>query len=628
LRFNNLKFISPEAFSEGYIINDFFQTYITNSDFFYVNDFDSLKYPFRAVATDLVSGQSIAIKSGNLSKAIRASSTLPITYAPVKIDDMILVDGGIMANLPVRFAKEYIKNQSNSNNNSNYIIIACDATTPIYQPDMLKTPIIIADQVLTISMNHFVNADAMLADILIRPNFNDIDNINASATSYLDFSDVKKYIDLGYTATMDGLIPVMQSLIECHTELVSVSPDNNEETQKQVRGNIKKTQKTLPKTKNSLVKRNKKMVLGNEKMVLGNEKMILGNEKMILGNEKMVLGNEKMILGNEKMILGNEKIDFGNKIIDFGDILDNINIFEDVRNIFKDAVFVFNYEEDAVIIDNIEVVINNEKVNDYQKIITQHFPIHIGDTLSNKKLAECYDFLENNATYKEVSIQLVENKNYTMLVEIIEEGNQTLRFTGNFDNERWVHIGIDFLTKNIWTKNNNVNLTLGISNINKYVGVSLFNSQIFGTPIAFNFNIYYDWKDILVYEKHQIEHTFNYEILDTNFIKKRGFQIGFGASIERNGLVNVTYRLENQAFGRLIDAPTNNKNNNVSLFGLALKYDTEEAPFFPKEGSVIDASVETNLFSITEYTKFSKILAFMKTNFSSGDHTLSPSLFF
>ena len=68
-------------------------------------DFDRLPIPFRAVATDLKSGEPFVIKSGNLPTAMRASMAVPGAFTPVEIDGHLLVDGGIVNNLPVDVVK-------------------------------------------------------------------------------------------------------------------------------------------------------------------------------------------------------------------------------------------------------------------------------------------------------------------------------------------------------------------------------------------------------------------------------------------------------------------------------------------------------------------------------------------
>ena len=70
------------------------------------DNFDSLKVPFSAVATDLTDGKAYRISEGKLSRAIRASSTLSPILKPVKIGDRVYVDGAIRANLPASSARD------------------------------------------------------------------------------------------------------------------------------------------------------------------------------------------------------------------------------------------------------------------------------------------------------------------------------------------------------------------------------------------------------------------------------------------------------------------------------------------------------------------------------------------
>ena len=67
---------------------------------------EKLKMPFGAVASDLKTGQPILFQRGNTGMAVRASSAVPGVFQPVKIGEHTYVDGGLVAPVPVRFAKE------------------------------------------------------------------------------------------------------------------------------------------------------------------------------------------------------------------------------------------------------------------------------------------------------------------------------------------------------------------------------------------------------------------------------------------------------------------------------------------------------------------------------------------
>lgn len=67
---------------------------------------EDLKVPYKAVATDIITGESIFIDKGSLSKAIRASISIPIMLAPVPIENRKLVDGGVSMPVPTKVVRE------------------------------------------------------------------------------------------------------------------------------------------------------------------------------------------------------------------------------------------------------------------------------------------------------------------------------------------------------------------------------------------------------------------------------------------------------------------------------------------------------------------------------------------
>ena len=69
-------------------------------------DFDSLPIPYRCVATDIINTEEVILQHGNLARAMRASMSIPGAFKPVKWEGKLLVDGGMMNNLPVDIAKK------------------------------------------------------------------------------------------------------------------------------------------------------------------------------------------------------------------------------------------------------------------------------------------------------------------------------------------------------------------------------------------------------------------------------------------------------------------------------------------------------------------------------------------
>ena len=70
-----------------------------------IRDFDRLPIPFRAVATDLETGAAVILHDGDLTTAMRASMAAPGVISPVERDGRLLVDGGLVENLPIDLAR-------------------------------------------------------------------------------------------------------------------------------------------------------------------------------------------------------------------------------------------------------------------------------------------------------------------------------------------------------------------------------------------------------------------------------------------------------------------------------------------------------------------------------------------
>lgn len=71
-----------------------------------MKSFDDLPIPFACLATDLVSGKEYVFRQGSLARALRATMSLPGIFTPVRTDNSVLVDGGLLDNLPVDVAKQ------------------------------------------------------------------------------------------------------------------------------------------------------------------------------------------------------------------------------------------------------------------------------------------------------------------------------------------------------------------------------------------------------------------------------------------------------------------------------------------------------------------------------------------
>ena len=158
--------------------------YHTNS----INDFDQLSIPFRAVSTNLETGEAVVMGSGSLNTAIRASMSIPGVLAPVQRDGMLLADGGMADNLPISVVRSMNVDR----------IIAVNIGTPLNKAQDINNIFSISNQVTTfLTIKNALKQIETLKDkdYLLQPDLGDIDSF--------DFSRAQEIIDLGYAATME-----------------------------------------------------------------------------------------------------------------------------------------------------------------------------------------------------------------------------------------------------------------------------------------------------------------------------------------------------------------------------------------------------------------------------------------
>ncbi len=161
-------------------------------------DFDRLPIPFRAVATDIANDQKVIFRSGHLPQAIRASMSIPAVFAPVEIDGRLLVDGGMVDNIPMDVARDMGVDQ----------LIVVDIGTPLQPREQLLTVVDVLNQSITMMTRR--NSEVQLAtlrpeDLLIQPML--------AAFGSTDFDRADQLIDAGYRAALalEGRLAGMRS---------------------------------------------------------------------------------------------------------------------------------------------------------------------------------------------------------------------------------------------------------------------------------------------------------------------------------------------------------------------------------------------------------------------------------
>ncbi len=162
-------------------------------------DFADLNIPFSAVATNFYTGAEVELKSGEVLPAVKASMAVPGVFAPVKIRDATLIDGGLVNNLPVKQI-QHCKTR-----------IASDVITlpKIEESSKLQTPKV--KRVLTGSLSIMIHNASQTQLEKYPCSF--LHEVNTNSVDTFDFFKIEESLNLGDKAALNSIEELKRLLI-------------------------------------------------------------------------------------------------------------------------------------------------------------------------------------------------------------------------------------------------------------------------------------------------------------------------------------------------------------------------------------------------------------------------------
>jgi NTE family protein len=150
-------------------------------------DIEATRIPFRAVSTDLVTGEQIVFSNGSLRQAVMASCAMPGAIEPLRDGDMLLSDGGIICLVPSSAVRK----------EGAELVIAVAVDRDICTEKEFRTAMTIYTRVCDIMASRLKTQELMDADIIIRPEVGDL--------HWSEFSQALSLVDAGAQATREKL---------------------------------------------------------------------------------------------------------------------------------------------------------------------------------------------------------------------------------------------------------------------------------------------------------------------------------------------------------------------------------------------------------------------------------------
>jgi predicted acylesterase/phospholipase RssA len=563
LRFNGfLEPVLPKGLSNGQRWTMLLNSMVINAPYGVPSDFlRQTKVPFVAVATDIVTGKQKIMSSGDLTAALRASATWPIMFNPVISDSGILVDGGLISNVPVDVAK--LSGAS--------LLIASNTTSGLKKREEIQNPWDVADQAVTLMMIRQTKLDLGKADVVIAPDIesDDFDRIaemveagRRSARSMLAKIEQAAKIQGKISQTADTLLP---QLLQLRVYGIDVSDSLSD----------------LP-----LFKNGRPLLRSTVRQEL---------ETQVIGLARQ----QGLSLAQVDSVVLYPRIGRADVFVDPG-IIRKIRL-EGHPSVHPDVVLrELPFTEG-------ETFKAFEAERAIQNLIGTEIFEFVGLEISQANRVDSVRYVINDALATNASF--IPQANWDIILTVQPKAANVLRLGVLADNEFGTQFWSELANENVLGSATNFSLKGHLGPLSRRLAATFHAPRLFRTTATFMLQGYTGYKDIPEYstvvdfDKGRIVSSVERTIRES---KDWGARVRSGGQVGRVAAVTVEYRYEQQRSFSVADKSTLESYRISTLRG-DLVYDTRDDRAYPTQGSYLTGTAETSAEIFGSDVGFTKI---------------------
>ncbi|MBI4547708.1 MAG: BamA/TamA family outer membrane protein [Ignavibacteriae bacterium] len=638
IRLDGLQPIIPSSISGGQRLSNYFTYLVLRAPYHPNPSFDDLKIQFRATATDLYSGKRIILDSGSLSEAMRASVTVPLLYAPLERDSMMMVDGGLVSNIPADIAKSLGCD----------VIIVVNSTSSMRQPDQLNAPWEIADQIMSIMMQESNRLQLQLADVVITP---EVGNRLVS-----DFSDIDTLIGAGERAAEQNILQILDVLQQKGGEHYTVLSEDFGDVEVYFMGDsipMYIRQEILDhaqdRTLTPLVLEeyvNLLSMTGLYKEVYAEITEAASPTHVTFYTTYQLPLQDVIIKGNRgDLVLQQELREVSESVK--GRVLSYNEIQQTLENIVElyrqrdyslariESVKIDPSHQSMLITINEGKIASiryegNVRTKDY--IIRREFPLDEGNIFNLHDAYQGIVNIRSTGLFEYVLLDIhYERGQPTIILKVNERSSELLRFGFHVDNEHKLVSTINIRDVNFRGAWEDVGITLTRGSRERDVMGEYTVNRIFHSYLTASLRGYYTSHDILTYrDKPTLSEKSWGRIEDGRYRQNKfGWSLSFGSHVRRFGNVTAQLRYEKHQIIGL--SGQGYSPEHYRFVGLKFQsiIDTEDKFAFPTEGMLLSLSYESALKSLGSEVGFGKLEASYEAYLTFlPRHTIRPKVTF
>lgn len=500
LRLKGLKPIIPTSVNDGQRLSNYLNLLSFQAPVKVKKSFDDFEIKFRAVCTNLETGDAVVLGSGSLSQAMRASSSVSFLLSPVRMDTLTLVDGGLVANIPVKIAKKFRPD----------VLIAVNTTGDLHPKEALELPWIVADQLVSIPMKLLNEEQLRYADFIITPNLNGVGST--------DYSNVDSLITLGYNTAK----PLLQAVERKVQFFYNQNIHQNEYYFKNVfvgsgsefGNNIfeeigKKDSLSSGDILNYLYQQNAEGKYDSLWVEIdttnAKTEITFRGEKVKTVWSIQYQGITLLSIDTVKTILQKLEDQPFNGLKTFSVIKEILELYRIAGYSLAelDSVY-FNNSSQHLALFFSEGVVSEIKIrgNSYTNptIISREFPIREGEVFESERIRQGLTNLRSTGLFENVYVQIEKENDKKILTLIVDEKiSNTARIGFKLDNENKPQFWLDVRDANILGTATELGFLVYLSARGSSYTLEHKADRIFDTYLTYNINTYYKSNDVFVY---------------------------------------------------------------------------------------------------------------------------------
>lgn len=576
LRLKNFSIDIPNAVTSGQKFSTLIADLLFRSPYPPVNNFNNLHIPLKIVTTDLIEGEKIILEQGSLIDAVRASMAIPLLFTPVKQGNYLLVDGGLLQNLPVDEARSF----------NVEVIIAVNTCSKLRDESSLNTPWEIADQVTTIMQNNRVNTQFDQADIKIQPDLQNISNT--------DFQHINTIITAGETVAEKAIIQLKNILFR---KIKTTDQDTSyfikrilfqgcnrlfpEDMIERIHlpSNIKLKKSDIVWAGQSLYQEGRlKSIEARvdtcdslltfsiqenpyiERIFFHNNTIFTSQQLQDSLNLKLfdVLNNQDFRNGIRKILSMYHKKNYSAAKID------SLNISRGVLHIFIDEGRI-----EKIIISG------NQHTRDY--VIKRELPFKSGDIFNISEIKEGINNIYSTGFFRYVRIKDNQfQKNNHLIINVKERTNRLLQFGFRFDLIRRSQSILQLVEENIFGLGGKGSITGLIGYRDQMIQAKLWSSRLLNSFFTYNLQLFSESRRYNYFEN--LKRTGEYGIDNTGVSLELGRQMG------RLGTVSLNFTTEKTNISSIEGNKIPKNKYTLSTVTLQSEVDKRDRMPFPNKG--------------------------------------------